>query len=374
MKDDGRKRGEGRIFQRKGSAVWHCAYYVRGEEIRESTGQTDERKAEKYLKRRRDEVAADRIGAKQFVGPQAERINVCELLDALQADYELRDKWNDRMDSTFNKVREQFGPWKGIEVTSEVVASWQLQLREDGYRDATINRFCQVLARSFKLAIERMHLLNGPVVKRLSEVGNERKGFFTEAEIRDVITHLPDYLKDFVLFAYITGMRRGEVQSLRWSDVDGDVITLRPENSKNNESRTIPLDGELGELMERCRAARQVRVNGGSVLLSEYIFHLKGQPIASFRKAWANACKFANVEGRLFHDLRRCAARNLLASGVPQAVAMKITGHKTDSMFRRYAIVTVEQQREALRAAQAYREQQAAAQRVKLAAMPAKVQ
>jgi hypothetical protein len=53
---------------------------------------------------------------------------------------------------------------------------------------------------------------------------------------------------------------------------------------------------------------------------------------------------------------------------------MKITGHKTDSMFRRYAIVTVEQQREALRAAQAYRELHAAAQREKLATMPAKVQ
>ena len=99
------------------------------------------------------------------------------------------------------------------------------------------------------------------------------------------------------------------------------------------------------------------------MFLSEYVFHYNGAPIASFRKAWKSACTFANVPGRLFHDLRRCAARNLLAAGVPQAVAMKITGHKTDSMFRRYAIVTVDQQREALKQAEAYRRQQQEQQR-----------
>ncbi len=68
--------------------------------------------------------------------------------------------------------------------------------------------------------------------------------------------------------------------------------------------------------------------------------------------------------GRIIHDLRRCAARNLLQAGVPQAVAMTITGHKTDSMFRRYAIVEVEQQREALRRAAVYRQKQAERQKV----------
>lgn len=94
------------------------------------------------------------------------------------------------------------------------------------------------------------------------------------------------------------------------------------------------------------------------------MFHRKGKPVGEFRKAWKSACDFANVPGRLFHDLRRCAARNLLAAGVPQAVAMKVTGHKTDSMFRRYAIVTVDQQREALKAAALYRQQQAEKQKV----------
>jgi hypothetical protein len=68
---------------------------------------------------------------------------------------------------------------------------------------------------------------------------------------------------------------------------------------------------------------------------------MKGRQIGEFRKSWANAYNFANVPGRLFHDLRRCAARNPVSCWRSSGRGMKITDHKTDSMFRRYAIVTV---------------------------------
>jgi integrase len=71
------------------------------------------------------------------------------------------------------------------------------------------------------------------VIRHLSEAGNVRQGFFTEAEFRAVVGNLPDYLKDSATFAYYTGMRKGEVTSLRWEDVDGDVIRLQAENAKN---------------------------------------------------------------------------------------------------------------------------------------------
>lgn len=123
-------------------------------------------------------------------------------------------------------------------MSSEAVAAWQLELREQNYKDATINRFCQVLGQAFNLAIERKHLPSGPIIKHLSETGSARSGFFTEMEIRSVISHLPA-LQDFTLFAYVTGMRKGEVQSLKWSDVHGDAITLRAENSKNGEGARL---------------------------------------------------------------------------------------------------------------------------------------
>jgi Phage integrase family. len=73
-----------------------------------------------------------------------------------------------------------------------------------------------------------------------------------------------------------------------------------------------------------------------------------GVQVRDFDKSWAAACKKAECEGCLFHDLRRSAARNLIRSGVAQAVAMCITGHETDAMFRRYNITSEADLRDAM--------------------------
>ncbi len=88
-------------------------------------------------------------------------------------------------------------------------------------------------------------------------------------------------------------------------------------------------------------------------MISSLIFHRAGKPIGDFRKAWARAGKKAGIQ-RIFHDLRRSACKNMLAAGVPQSIAMKISGHKTDSMFRRYAISSESDLRTALRRTQDY--------------------
>ena len=125
-----------------------------------------------------------------------------------------------------------------------------------------------------------------------------RQGFFSGAEVSAVVDNLPEYLKDFARFAYLTGMRRGEIASLRWEDVEGDVIRLRAENAKNGKARSVAVEGELAELMERRRVTRQVKNENKPVILSALIFHRDGGPVGDFRKAWATACVIAGL-GRL---------------------------------------------------------------------------
>jgi integrase len=77
-------------------------------------------------------------------------------------------------------------------------------------------------------------------------------------------------------------------------------------------------------------------------MLCPWVFHWRGRPLQKLRRSWKNACKKAGMPDRLVHDFRRTAVRNLIRAGVQQVIAMKITGHKTSSIFRRYLIVDEE--------------------------------
>ena len=156
----------GRIFSRKGSSFLWCAYYLRGKEYRESTHETDPQKAEKFLKRRLRQVGADQIGAQQFIGPQQERMRVSELLDALQADYELLGKDSPQFRSNLKYTRLAFQDWRAMALTAEKVDEYVKTDLEKGFRPATVNRRTQLLKQSYVMAIDRGHLSKAPVIRK----------------------------------------------------------------------------------------------------------------------------------------------------------------------------------------------------------------
>ncbi len=158
-----------------------------------------------------------------------------------------------------------------------------------------------------------------------------------------VLGHLSDDIGALVEFLYLTGWRVGEALPLTWAQVDfrAQVIRLEPGTTKNSEGRTFPFSTfpELAALLHRQREATKA-LERATERIIPWVFHREGEPIRYFKTAWQNACKAAGVPGRLVHDLRRTAVRNLERAGVPRSVATKLTGHKTEAVYRRYAIVS----------------------------------
>src|SRR5262245_36420554 len=161
-----------------------------------------------------------------------------------------------------------------------------------------------------------------------------------------------------VTIAYTYGWRmQSEVLALerRQLDLEAGTLRLDPGTTKNNEGRLVYLTPDLKTLL----AAQVERVEAlqrrlGRIIPTLFPHRWKkgrraGEARQDFRKAWTSACRAAGVAGRLRHDFRRTAVRNLVNAGVPERVAMKITGHKTRSVFDRYHVVSPGDLQEAAR-------------------------
>jgi integrase len=176
-----------------------------------------------------------------------------------------------------------------------------------------------------------------PYIPMLKE-NNIRTGFFEHGEFISFRDALPSYLKGFVTFAYKTGWRVSEIVDLKWNQVDLNqgIVRLESGETKNDEGRTVYLDEELQDVF-----MNQWKSRNKSKVLLQYVFpnSYGDDKIKDFRKAWENACRDASIGKKLFHDFRRTAVRNMVRSGIPERVAMMISGHKTRSVFDKYNIV-----------------------------------
>jgi len=129
-------------------------------------------------------------------------------------------------------------------------------------------------------------------------------------------------------------------------DLDAGAVRLEPGESKSGKPREVFVSPELLTIL-RAQHAKAARKWPGERLDDRRVFFRPGgRPVGTFYKAWVTACDTANVAGRIFHDLRRTAARDMVRSGTPERVAMTVTGHETRDVFERYNIVSEQDRRD----------------------------
>jgi integrase len=346
----------GCIYRQAGRTIWMLKYYRDGRPVVESSHTDDERKAGKVLKQKEADI--DR-GLP--VGPQVGRVRFEDAAKDVVRDYRVNGRRS--LPELERRIKLHLAPFfagrRLSTVTTADVREYTDKRQEAGASNAEINRELAVLKRAYTLAVQAGRLLHRPHIPMLEE-HNVRIGFFEREQFEAVRKHLPEDLRDAAAFAYITGWRvPSEVLTLKWRQVDlaAKTVRLDPGSTKNDEGRLFPF-GAMPDLESAIKSRRKATDawQGAHGAICPWVFHrdgaslldASGRPSKDFREDWKAACKAAGCPGKIPHDFRRTAVRNLVRAGVSEKTAMLLTGHKTRSVFDRYDIVNEADLRQAV--------------------------
>jgi integrase len=340
-----RERGTGGLFKMKGSDNWYAQIYVNGRPKRVTTKTPIKEVAQGVLRQLQNEADA----GKPFIG-DLKKIRYGNLRAGLMQNYV--EKGNKSLlangdgEDFINGLKplDDFFDYKAddpgvavTEITTDAARKFAQQRLAEGVTNSTVNNSLALLRRMLRIAHEDGKLQVVPKI-RLLKANPARKGFVSQEQFKKLIGYLPAHLKPLITFLYYTGVRLGEALQVEWTQVDlnAPMIRLEDEQTKTGQARTIPLTPELVAMLKASTKEGNKVFDG-----------------TNLRKSWAAACVKAGLgvqepidkagnrryDGLIIHDLRRSAIRNLVKAGVPEKVAMTISGHKTRSVFDRYHIV-----------------------------------
>lgn len=344
-----RAKGQGSLLMLKGCKIWYAQFYQNGKQIRVSTGKRVKQQA--FVELRKLMGRAD-----QGLTPLSElkKITYGQLRDGLFASYQekgnrtLEQRANGEetinglkaLDTFFSFSADNPGP-PVTAITTDTGRTFAKRQLAAGFSSATINRSLHCLRRMLAIAREDGKLPSAPLIRLLKEP-TPRKGFITQKQFDGLLAALPSHLRPLVQFLYWCGCRKGEARAIQWEQVNLQerLIRLEADQTKNETGRVIPLPSVVAEALAR------VEPKTGTVFGD-----------TNLRTEWARACtavglgkmeeqvskdgnKWQKYTGLIVHDLRRSAIRNMVAAGNPENWCMAISGHKTASVFRRYAIVS----------------------------------
>jgi integrase len=339
---------------------WYLAYYVAtGKQVTESSRSTLKTVAECMLRDR-----LERVRQGLFSGTSPRKVTFETLAEDLLNDYRInrRRSLRDAESRLRLHLRPYFGNYLATAITTDMAKEYILLRRGEGAADGTIQQDMSLLKRMFNLAYRAAKVPRAPYIP-VPRSNNVRKGFVERPAYERLFAALPDYLKPLVQVAYSTGMRRGELVSLRWENVDlpGRQIRLNAGETKNGEGRVIPLGDDLVETLTAQLQVRNTYFPSCPLVFFRMVKAKKSPvpswlPIGDNRKAFEAACASAGLAGLIFHDLRRSAIRNMVRAGIQERVAMRLSGHRSRAIFDRYAIVSEQDLADAVRKLQKFQE------------------
>ncbi len=340
----------------KRGGKWYIRFRYAGKDVWRVAGQS-KRKAELALGKVRAEVEEGK-----FLDPvKGNKITYGELLDRYLREYSaVHKKPNSYEADTHHTkhLRPRFGSLLLKDVTADQVSKMIEALVGSGLKPATVNRVLALLKHSFTKAKEWGLIRHSQVteVKRLKE-RNQRVRYLTVDEYRRLLGECPDYQRPIVTTAVNTGMRLGEILSLRKNQVNWAQRVVLLADTKNGENRGVPLNTTMVDLLRGI-----LRDHMRSGITSPYVFvnPLTSDRWWSIRNSFTAAVKRAGIEDFRFHDLRHTAASWLVMSGADLPTVASVLGHKTLAMTQRYShlspahrLAAVEALSEALKAASA---------------------
>ena len=369
-----RQQGTGSIYQQPGTVCYTIQYYNNGRRIRESTGLHSRQAAQDLLNQK---LAA--VSKGELVG-LVKPATVQQLYDYL-CEYNKANRKNTETARWMLHLKDAFANVRANRITSQMIIGYRNNRTAQRASTATVNRELAMLRHMLRLGYQASPPLvtHVPHIPLASEAHNVRKGFIETADYLK-LSQAAEFtgelwLQTFIELAYSYGWRRGELLSLQCGQVNLADRTVRLEvgDTKNDEGREVVMTQRVYELLTACCKGKKP---------ADYVL-TRGKParrVADVRCAWRNLCVTVGLgrwacttpkcdvvqakqgrcpnckarkweyRGLLVHDLRRSAAKAMRRAGIAEAVAMKVTGHKTSSMFRRYAIVSHTEQSSAAKA------------------------
>jgi len=247
-----------------------------------------------------------------------------------------------KRDITISKSLEKFFKGKFIDsINSWHVEKYKSKRKSDGLSLSSVNRELTVLKRIFNLGIEWKLAQDNPVQGvKFFKIPLQKPRALSEEEFRLLFNSASEHLKPILSVAISTGMRKGEILNLQWKDINFEENYIVVRDSKNYESRDIPISDLLKRALLRLKQVDREE---------DYLFcyHDK-KPIEYLYRSFGTALKRSGINKCTFHTLRHTFATRAVMAGVDIVTLKELLGHKIIQMTIRYSHPSPEHKKKAV--------------------------